>query len=408
MSILLKNCRYIITQNKQRQVIENQDILIKNNLIEKIGKITEEADEVIDCSEFIAMPGLINMHTHSSMNIMKGIAEELPFFKWLDKLIQTESKLTKKELYEGALLACREMIRTGTTTFNDMYTDLEQTVKAVKETGIRAYLSWGIVDEDKTNQKGNPLNNAENFIKQTIQENNKLIKAGAGPHAIYSTKPELIKQSKKLANKYNTFMHIHASETRKEVKDCYYNYNMRVIELLDSINVLDENTCLAHVGWITKKEAKIISEKKATVILNPTSNMKLGTGGNPPLPELLKYGANVTIGTDSTVSNNSLDMFEAMKYTALLQKHMRWDSSIITAQQVIDFATINAAKFLKLNAGSIEEGKIADLILIDLKEPNLQPINNIIANIVYSANGNCVNTTIINGKIKMKNKSYLF
>lgn len=405
MSILLKNCKYIVTQNDKRQILKNKDILIEGNKISEIGKVKSKADETISCSGLLAMPGLINMHTHAGMGMLRGISEDLSFFPWLEKVWKYERKFKAKDVYEGSMISCWEMLRTGTTTFFDMYYFEDETAKAMMESGLRGYLGWVVLDSDKTSQKGKPIKNCERFVKKFKKK--KRIVPHVAPHAIYTCSEKNLIKSKKLAEKNKTLLHIHVSETRKEVADCYKEHKKRPVEYLDSIGFLGKNVIAAHCGWLTKREVGIFGRRKVTVAHCPISNMKLGIGGAAPVPEMLKAGVNVTLGTDSVVSNNTLDMFQSMKFCALLHKNFRWDPSIITSQQVLDFATRNSAKALGLNAGSLEKGKLADIIFLDLRVPQMNPMNDPIANIVYSVNGSAVDTVIVDGRILMRENKVL-
>ncbi|EDY34666.1 Amidohydrolase family, putative [Aciduliprofundum boonei T469] len=256
----------------------------------------------------------------------------------------------------------------------------------------------GCGDEDITTQEGNPLNNAENFIKEF--RNEELITPLIAPHAVYTCNEETLLKAKEIAEKYDTLITMHISETRKEVYEHRKRTGMRPVEWLEKIEFLNSKLIAAHLVWLTLHEIKILAKNGVKASHNPTSNMKLGNGGSMPLPEMLDNGILITLGTDSTVSNNNLDMFEAMKFAALLHKNERWDASITNAQEILDFATINAAKALELNAGSIEEGKLADLVILN-PAPNGLPLrkNTIVSNIVYSLTGLNVEHTIVNGKI---------
>ena len=403
MSILLKNCRYVLTQDEKRRVLKDTSIFIENGRIEKIGK-AHDADETIDCSRMAVCPGFVNSHTHIGTTIMRGYADDLPFFKWLEKIWEREHKLTEKEIALGAQLACLEMIKSGVTSFVDMYPYEDSTVEKIAASGLRAYLSWPVIDKDKTTQKGTPIKNAERFLKSWKKDN---IVPLVGPHAIYSCEKELLIKAKKLADRYKTMAHIHVAETRKELADCLAKNGKRVVEYLDSIDFLDENVLAAHCSWLTKGEIRILAERKTRVAACPASNAKLGTGGVVPIPEMIESKVLVTLGTDAPISNNSLNMFETMKFCSLLLKSQRWDASIVKAQEALDFATVNGAKALGLNAGSVEEGKLADLAVIDLDDISMLPMNNLLSNLVYSASPSAVDTVIVNGRFVMREKEIL-
>lgn len=396
MSILIKNA-WIVTQNEKREILQG-NIYIEESKIVEIGDVNEEAEYVLNASGKIVMPGLINTHTHVGMTDMRGMADDVNLEEFLMKMWKEEAKRGREEIYKGAKLGIKEMLRTGTTAFVDMYSDEDAIAKAAKELGIRAFLGWAVVDEDITTQEGNPLTNAENFIKEF--RNEELITPLIAPHAVYTCNEETLLKAKEIAEKYDTLITMHISETRKEVYEHRKRTGMRPVEWLEKIEFLNSKLIAAHLVWLTLHEIKILAKNGVKASHNPTSNMKLGNGGSMPLPEMLDNGILVTLGTDSTVSNNNLDMFEAMKFAALLHKNERWDASITNAQEILDFATINAAKALGLNAGSIEEGRLADLVILN-PEPNGLPLrkDTIVSNIVYSLNGLNVEHTIVNGKI---------
>ncbi|EDY36098.1 Amidohydrolase family, putative [Aciduliprofundum boonei T469] len=396
MSILIKNA-WIVTQNEKREILQG-NIYIEESKIVEIGDVNEEAEYVLNASGKIVMPGLINTHTHVGMTDMRGMADDVNLEEFLMKMWKEEAKRGREEIYKGAKLGIKEMLRTGTTAFVDMYSDEDAIAKAAKELGIRAFLGWAVVDEDITTQEGNPLNNAENFIKEF--RNEELITPLIAPHAVYTCNEETLLKAKEIAEKYDTLITMHISETRKEVYEHRKRTGMRPVEWLEKIEFLNSKLIAAHLVWLTLHEIKILAKNGVKASHNPTSNMKLGNGGSMPLPEMLDNGILITLGTDSTVSNNNLDMFEAMKFAALLHKNERWDASITNAQEILDFATINAAKALELNAGSIEEGKLADLVILN-PAPNGLPLrkNTIVSNIVYSLTGLNVEHTIVNGKI---------
>ena len=396
MSILIKNA-WIVTQNEKREILQG-NIYIEESKIVEIGDVNEEAEYVLNASGKIVMPGLINTHTHVGMTDMRGIADDVNLEEFLMRMWKEEAKRGREDIYKGAKLGIMEMLRTGTTAFVDMYSDEDVIAKAAKELGIRAFLGWAVVDEDITTQEGNPLTNAENFIKEF--RNEELIIPLIAPHAVYTCNEETLLKAKEIAEKYDTLITMHISETRKEVYAHRKKTGMRPVEWLEKIEFLNSKLIAAHLVWLTLHEIKILAKNGVKASHNPTSNMKLGNGGSMPLPEMLDNGILITLGTDSTVSNNNLDMFEAMKFAALLHKNERWDASITNAQEILDFATINAAKALGLNAGSIEEGKLADLIVLN-PEPNGLPLrkDTIVSNIVYSLNGLNVEHTIVNGEI---------
>ncbi len=377
------------------------DIYIEDGRIAEIGKVSVEAEETIDATNKLAMPGLVNLHTHSGMGLLRGANDDLELAPWLERLWKIEAKLTPELVYWGSMLSLLEMIKTGTTTFLDMYQDLDQTAKACEDLGIRGFLAWPIVDEDKTTQKGKPLDNAKKFIKDW--KNHELVTPGVGPHAIYSCNPENLARAKDLADKEKTFIHMHLAETRWENETTLETYGKRPVPLLDSIGFLDDNDIFAHGTWVTKNEIQTLAKAQVKIAHCPTSNMKLATGGVMPWKEMKEAKLTVGLGTDSVVSNNNLDMFEEMKFAALLQKAHRWDQAVLNAKEALQMATLEGAKALGLDYG-LEEGRSADLVLVDLRSVSMVPHHDLISNLVYSASGSVVTHTVVNGKLVMKDR----
>ena len=402
MSILIKAAT-IVTQDSERNIIEG-DVYIEDGRIVEIGKINVEADYVV--KKKIVMPGLINTHTHLPMTLMRGYGDDLTLEEWLTTRIwPIEKKLDKKMIKAGTRLAFLEMISTGTTCCADMYFFENAIAEVANEMKIRCFAGFSIIDFDTPEMKKEMLlAECEKFIKKW--KGNEIVKPVVAPHSTYSCSPETLQKAAELAKKYDVLLHTHCSETRKEVYDVLKKYGSRPLEQLKKNGVLTEKTILAHCGWITKEEVKEIARAKACVSHNPVSNMKLATGGFTPLPELFDANAIVTLGTDGAASNNKLDMFETMKFAALIHKHHRWDASVVTAQQTLDMATINASKFFGID-GSIEEGKKADIICLEIT-PNLVPRHNIISHIVYAASGFNVSDVIINGKMIMNDRKFIY
>ncbi len=400
MSILIKNS-IIVTQDERRRIKEG-DIYIEDDRIVETGKISHEADFII--KNRIVMPGLINMHTHLPMSLFRGYADDMRLEEWLTKKVwPVEANLRKKHISIGTKLAFVEMISSGTTCCADMYFYEDEIARQAKKIGIRCFAGFSILDFDTPEmKKENLLKECEKFIRKW--KNDELVKPVVAPHSVYTCSPETLKKASEIAKKYNAYIHIHCSETRKEVYDCFRNYGVRVLEQIKRNGLLTKKTILAHCCWLTREEVREIGKSKACVAHNPVSNMKLATGGFAPIPELIEDKAIVSLGTDGAGSNNKLDMFETMKFCALIHKQHRWDASILNAQEVFDMATTNSYRFLGIDGGVIKEGKKADLVCIDPKSPNLIPNHNVISNIVYSSNCMNVSDVIINGKLLMKNR----
>ena len=384
---------------------KRRDILIKGNIIEKIGRVSEKKDLVIEGKNMAAMPGLVNMHTHAAMTLFRGFADDMEFYKaWPERIWPAEARLSGRDVYAGTRLACLEMLRSGTTCFSDHYFFGGDIAKASRSMGMRAVVaelfidgksvSAGSVDEKAV------LKNLENIKK----EGGNLVTPAMGPHSVYTVSREHLSWINDFSLKRNLLVHMHLAETRKENEDCVLKYGKRPVEVLNGMKFLNRNLSIAHAVWLTKGEIRVLAKNNVTVIHNPVSNMKLATGGVMHYSEMKKAGVNVTLGTDGCASNNNLDMFESMKIAALLQKSHLWDQTVLPAKEALEMATINAGRALGLKIGELREGMLADIILINLKRPELTPNLNLASNLVYSANGNCVDTVICDGKIVMQGR----
>ena len=393
-TLLIKNAIFLDKSKK--------DVYIKNGHIVQIAhRINKKAGKEINCyGEKAILPGLINGHTHSGMSFLQGYADDLPLKEWLEKKIwPIEAKMNSEDMYWAMKLSCLKMIKTGTTCFNDMYWTPEMDIKAITEMGIRAVIGLTLIDIAPEGDKKVIETNWETFKGQGYKN----ISFSIAPHSVYTVCKKNLIWAKDFAKKNNLLLHIHLSETEKEVNDCVKKYKMRPVEYLDSIGFLNKNCLLAHSIWLSSNEIKILKKRECNVIYNPCSNMKLGSGIFPYFA-LNKAGVNICLGTDGSASNNNLDLFEEMKFASLLQKVYNKNSAIMSAKKTFEITTQNVAKALRINTGKIMVGKLADLILIDLKNICLKPNHNILSNIVYSCNGNCVSDVICNGKILMRNR----
>lgn len=404
--MLLKNCRFLITQNATRDILEHVDVLIEDCVIKKVGKnLGKAGKEYIDCSRKIVMPGLVNTHTHLGMHSLRGLCDDAELHDWLGIVYKEEKKLSDKQILENTEAGLREAIRFGATCIYDSYRLAEERATIFEKLGVRGCLS-------STIRERKDIQIASRFVKQMLHAQagkQGMIKPIVAAHAIFSTDEEILREVIALSEKYNVMRRLHIGETRKERFDVQRQTGKLPIEYLDSIGFLDEKALLVHCIWITKGEIRLIAKSGTKVSHNPISNMKLASGGVMPLVEMMREGVTVGLGTDSVVSNNNLDLFEELKVTPLLHKQHRWDPKVITSQEVLDMATIQGARCLGFSdVGSIDAGKKADIITIDLA-PHLLPATtkNVVSNIVYSANGNDVADSVIDGKVVMKDKGIL-
>lgn len=394
MSILLKN---VIIEGKKK------DLFIEGKIIKKIDdKLNLKADEKIDAKgEKAALPGFVNCHTHAAMSLLRGYGDDLNLKEWLEeKIWPLEAKLTQDDIYWGTKLACLEMIKTGTLAFNDMYFFPESAVRAIEEMGLRALVGLVVFD---LSESGQPENIEKAYYK-IKSEKSDLINISISPHAIYTVSKENLIWSKKFAQKENLILHIHLSETEKEVNDCLKENNLRPAEYLNQINFLGENVILAHSVWLSEEEISIIAENRSIPVYNPCSNLKLVSGEIFPYKAFKERGVNVCLGTDGAASNNSLDMIKEAKFASLLQKHKEKDPTFLPANEALLVATKGGSDAIRIDSGKIKEGKLADLILIDLNKICFTPGLNFVSDLIYAASGDCVSDAICNGRILMRDK----
>ena len=393
---------WVVTQNQKRDILK-ADILIENGRISQIGEIGK-ADEVIDVSNCAVIPGLINAHTHISMTLMRGIADDVNLEGFLNKTFKVDALRTPDDIQAGAELGAIEMLASGCTSFVDMYYGQDEIAEAVVNSGIRGFLGWVVLDERFTTQKGSPLANCESFIDR--HAGRERIHPLVALQGVYVCSEDTLLKAKELADRKNALLHIHLSETRKEVYDHQASTGKRPGDWLYDIGFLSERLLAAHCAWLTMGEIRKLAERGVSAAHCPVSNMKLASGFEAPVPEMQSNGIAVGLGTDGCSSQNRLDMWGEMKTCALLHKVQRLDATVMPAQRVFDMATIEGARALKMekDIGSIEPGKIADLAVIDLRHPAMTPTfpQNIISNLVYSCQSDCVRDTIVDGRLVMK------
>ncbi|MBS3069722.1 amidohydrolase [Candidatus Micrarchaeota archaeon] len=380
------------------------DILVDGERIAKIApSISAAGHEKIDAKGKMLLAGFVNAHAHSGTSLLRCIGDDMQLQQWLQERVwPAEKRMGEAEVYAGTMLSIAQMLRGGTTCFNDMYFHMNAVARACAKSGMRALLGYGMIDLGDEKKRKSELGIAEKFFREWDGKANGRVRCSFAPHAPYTCSKELLVQSVSLAKKYNAHIHIHLSETRKEVFGILQQEKKRPIEYAHSLGILGEKTIAAHCVWITRQEAALLGKCKASVAHCPVSNMKLASGGTCPLPELMHEGANVCIGTDGAASNNSLSMLESMKFAALLQKHSRWDAAVISAAQALSFATKNGAAALGVDAGEMKDGKLADLILVNKKAAALAPLRSIAPAIVYGAMDGNVMDVIIGGQIIMQ------
>lgn len=408
MNLLLKDILAVLPE-KDKDITKVTDIYIENDKIAAIGTKPADfiADKVIDGNQKMVIPGLINAHTHSYMGFMRNTADDLSFMDWLFGTIDPmEQQMTDEDAYWGACLAILEMMKSGTTCFNDMQMNIHQTTRAVKESGMRAVISRGLVGsgDDEAGQSR---------LKQAYEERDAFrdcdrLSFCLGPHAPYTCDDAYLKIIAKEAQTNQMGIHMHLSESTTEIENCQKTYGCSPIELAKKCGLFELPFIAAHCVQVDDKDMDILKEHNVSVVTNPASNMKLGNGF-APIPEMLERGINVCLGTDGAASNNALNLIHEMSLLALIHKGTHKTSQCISAEEVFRIATINGAKALGLEKeiGTIEVGKKADLAILNLHTPSMWPNNNPIAALSYSANGSEVETLIINGTIVMEDRRIL-
>ena len=379
------------------------DILIVENRFEKIRSSLDSTDyegaEVVDCSNFAIMPAFYNGHTHAAMSLLRGFADDMQLQKWLNEYIwPTEAKLTGEDIRVGSRLAVLEMIKSGTVFFTDMYWHREQTMRVVEEMGIRAAI--GVTFAESLMSPEAWAGNVE-FLKKHTGESDR-VQLVVMPHAIYTVGEEKTAELIELAHSEHYKIHTHLSETLFEIKTCNEKYGCTPVEFWKRLGGLNPNFSAAHCTHLSASDRKIFAESGALAVLNPCSNMKLNSG-IPQIAEMLKDGMKLGLGTDGDSSNNNLDMQEEMKTVALLAKYLG-TAETLPAEDALKMATCNVADFFGIHAGRIEEGYLADCLLINLNNERMVPCYNIYSNWVYSANSSAIDSVMCNGKFVMRGR----
>lgn len=411
IDILIEN-GLVIDFEDNSEIPEPKSIAIQNGKILEIGFPNElkkkyDAIQTLNASSKIVMSGFINAHTHVAMSYFKGLADDLPLMDWLTKHIwPAENKFLSEDFVRDATLhGCAEMIKNGITIFNDMYFFGDQAAQSAQKAGIRAVLGEGVLDAPVANYQ-----NADEIFSYIEKMNakykdNELIDFAVAPHAIYTCGKENLIKAKELAQKLGILLHIHLSETRQEVEDCIKKNGMRPVEYLDSIGFFESPVVIAHGIWLNENEQKILADKKASIAINTSSNLKLASGFDS-FKNYLDLGINLSIGTDGVASNNNLSIIEEMSLTSKLQKALNNDPTILPAKKMVEIATLGGAITLNKDneIGSLEVGKKADIILIEIDSIEAQPIYNVYSQLVYSLSSEHIKDVIVAGKVVMKDR----
>ncbi len=376
------------------------NIRITGNKFSEIGeKIFPTAkDEVIEANGYAIVPPFYNAHTHAAMTLLRGYADDMALFPWLNDYIWPfEAKMTKEDIYIGSKLAILEMIKSGTVFYNDMYGDADMTFRATEEMGIRAALGIPFMDmfgEESIEQRFDLL--------ERLNGTSELVQVTVAPHAPYTVGEKLWLRCAEMAEKHNTMLHFHLSETEKEVQDCVAEHGLTPVRWLDKMGILGPNCIAAHVVHVDDEEINILKERGVVIAHNPVSNMKLSSGYFRTKP-MIDAGCKVLIGTDGCSSNNNLDMQEEAKFAAMMAK-CNYGPEVLPVDMLVRWCTTDGAKFFGINAGEIAVGKLADALLINLHHERFVPCFNFNSNWIYAANAETIDTMICNGKIIMRHR----
>ena len=402
MRILIKN-GMVVSMDSNKDLYVYEDVVINNDKIIYVGNDYQgDYDEVIDASGKIVMPGLINCHTHLGMSLFRATNDDYSLDKWLNEFIwPIEDKMTDEDIYYTTLLSIIEMVKTGTTCFNDMYFNYKGSFKAFDKIGIRGVYGRCLMgDMDEAG-----INRINEFKDLYNSNKNDLVSLSIAPHALYTTSLDYLKECNRLAGDYKLPVHIHLSENEKEVSDVKEKFGLLPMEVLDEVGFLDRRLVLAHGIFISDEELDMIKNRAVSICTNPVSNLNLGCG----IADIRKYidkGINVCLGTDGAGSGNNMNLFYHMSFLDNLQKGKYRDSTIMNSYEVLKCATINGAYALGLDQeiGSIEVGKKADIIIVDISDIEMWPCVNPIIQLVHNGWYNSVDTTIINGNVLVKDK----
>ncbi|MEN8200041.1 MAG: amidohydrolase [Thermodesulfobacteriota bacterium] len=409
---LILSGSHLLPDAHQQDVITDGAIAVTGDTITAVGTREEilgdySAARHLHTEHGLIMPGLVNNHTHGAMACFRGLADDLPLMTWLEEhIFPVETKLTPDMVYHSTLLSLAEMIKSGTTSFCDMYLFSKEVARATEESGMRAWI--GEVLYDFPSPCYGELENGFSYVNELFEQydNHPLISISATPHAVYTCSPELLTRLGQLASDRNSLYSIHLSENAAEVSTCRERYNCTPVRHLEQLGLLGDNTLAAHCVMLEDDEIRLLAERGVSVCHCPESNMKLASG-NAPVVKMLEAGITVGIGTDGAASNNDVDMFGEMNTTAKIHKVDRMDPTAMNAEQTLHAATLGSASSLgaEQHIGSLAVGKKADLIVLDMNQPHLTPMYNVPSHLVYAARGGDVLHSVINGQIVMEGRS---
>ncbi len=410
--LLLNGC--VLTLDAKRTVFDPGAIAVRDGKIAAVGpagsvEAAFDAPEVLDISGCVALPGLVNAHTHAAMTLFRGLADDLPLMDWLQgHIFPAEAKLTGDWVYWGTLLACAEMIMSGTTAFCDMYLFEHKVAEAAKFAGMRALVGEVLYDFPSPcyGTPANGLRHTESLIERW--RGDPLVRIAVEPHALYTCSPPLLEKCRDISERHSVPLVIHVSENDAEVKEIVERYGKRPVAHLASLGLLGPALLADHCVAVDENDIALLAENNVKVIHCPESNMKLASG-IAPVPRLLESGATVALGTDGCASNNNLDMFGEMDTCAKLHKAATLDPTVLSAQTAVRMATAAGAEALGWGdrIGRLEPGMLADIIVVDFQKPHLTPVYNPVSHLVYAAGAGDVRHTLVGGRILMKDRSLL-
>ena len=405
MKILLKDIAAITLGDPP--VRERVSIAIEDGVITGVTESPPKGqfEKVISGQHQLVMPGLVNAHTHLAMTLLRGYADDLPLMRWLkEEIWPLEAKLTDDDVYWGSLLGIAEMIRSGTTSFADMYFHMDSVARAVAESGIRALLAYGIIAPEPGERAERELMITREFIARSHGTAQGRIQIAISPHAPYTCHSSVWERAVELAQEHELLIHTHLAETKDEVENALSSWKKTPIEYLESLGVFEAPVLAAHCVHLTERDIRILAKHDVRVVHNPTSNLKLASGF-APVQRLLDTGITVAIGTDGASANNNLDLLEEIRLAAFAQKGILGEATALPALEALKLGTEHGARALGWEAlGTIDVGKRADLVILDIDRPHWVPNYDSVSNLVYSAQAADVKTVIIDGRIVMEDR----
>ncbi len=404
----------VLTLDDEDRRFQPGGVAVRSSEIVAVGpsdviKAGYRAPKTLDVSGCVVMPGLVNSHTHGAMTLFRGLADDLPLMEWLNEhIFPAEAKLTEEWVYWGSLLACAEMILSGTTTFCDMYLFAHKVAEAAKAAGIRAVVGEVLYDFPSPNY--GPVENGLRFTESLIEAyaGDPLVRIAVEPHALYTCSPDLLARCHELATKHRVPLIVHLSENEPEVRQVVDRYGARPVQHLERLGILGPHLVADHCVVLDERDMELLASRHVHVVHNPESNMKLASGV-APVPRLLDLGVNVALGTDGCASNNDLDLFTEMDTCAKLHKVATLDPTVTPARSVLEMATRNGARALGLGSriGVLSPGGFADVIVLDFDQVHLTPLYRPVSHLVYAARGADVRHNVIHGRLVMENRQIL-